>query len=125
MFDGKEIKKPFDVQHKNSQGVDNLLCSIVVHHYLFILPIFIYRITAVEQENNVEIIQDSPQSGYLVDLWQDSTIQTLTCLCFLQKVVKISLKCVCVTCSSVVIGSCSNSLCHCDDYRFVARMRYA
>lgn len=61
--------------------------------------------------------------GFLADVWGDNSILQFSCVCFVQKVVKISLKCCCQMCGGVIVDRCGNNLCHSEEFKFVARMR--
>ncbi|XP_052098818.1 CST complex subunit CTC1-like [Mytilus californianus] len=80
------------------------------------------------KEENPEECDDSQlpteqyKLGFLADVWEDNSIQQFSCVCFVQKVVKISLKCSCQMCGSVIVDRCTNNLCHCEEYTFVSRM---
>ena len=91
----------------------------------FCLFFFISRVVRSVEDNSFLTVDqpDILQSVYLVDLWQDKSIKDFSCVCYVQKVLKLSLKCICEMCGSVIIEDCSNTLCHSDEYRFVTRMR--
>ncbi|XP_060564044.1 uncharacterized protein LOC132723363 isoform X2 [Ruditapes philippinarum] len=60
----------------------------------------------------------------LVDLWTTSTPgQVFQCVCDIEKILKVSLKCVCEICGSLVVHSqCTNTACsRGESYRFLAR----
>ncbi|XP_063433096.1 CST complex subunit CTC1-like [Mytilus trossulus] len=78
--------------------------------------------TSEECNNSQPPIEQQFYLGYLADVWKDNSIQQFSCVCFIQKVVKISLKCCCQMCGSVIVDRCGNNLCHSEELKFVARI---
>lgn len=62
---------------------------------------------------------------FLADVWNHNAVTTFQCVCDVQKVSKVSLKCVCSVCGSEFVRkSCSNKQCREQDlYIFHARAR--
>lgn len=79
-------------------------------------------------DSTVQVCDDL-QKMYLADNWSHppgTSHTAFQCLCDLQKVCKLSVKCVCVVCgSTLALGRCSNKTCDGQDvYKFTAKCRY-
>ncbi|XP_076102918.1 CST complex subunit CTC1-like [Mytilus galloprovincialis] len=75
-----------------------------------------------EECNDSQPLTEQYNLGFLADVWGDNSILQFSCVCFVQKVVKISLKCCCQMCGGVFVDRCGNNLCHSEEFKFVARI---
>ncbi|KAL4227761.1 CST complex subunit ctc1 [Mactra antiquata] len=116
------IIKFYSLERKVSR-LNNVYCRLMALSSVEYLSIVDERTKDIITPHN----DDRIQTIYFSDLWttRSSKGQIFQCICDVEKISKVSLKCICLICGSEFKdGHCSNKACKSTGgYRFVARAR--